>query len=310
MTFKELIDKVRPTPLDQILCAHSLTGKKEGCSVRYKNDQVNIVVTGNKWYDNKSSVGGSGSIDLASHLKNCTFREAVLWLSQYNFSPSFFSASKNPTSDDKEIFYPSIKEQYAARDDNYWMAARSYLVIERKLNSKTIDELFKQGDIYATKKGGIAFVHRNFDGEEVGCSIRSINHQSGFRQSLGDKKTGWFSVGNLKTAKTIIIVESAIDALSFDALSALENETAIVSVSGAYSPLSLLRHASDNNINIVAAYDNDVAGRNANERLRATWNDLTQLSKKFSIKIPSNKDWNEDLLHHFSITQSLSIKIQ
>src|SRR3990167_8048227 len=79
-TFKELIDQVRTIPLDAALAAHDLVGKREGTSVRYKNDSMNIIVSGEKWYDNKRSIGGVGPIDLTSHLRICSFREAVLWL--------------------------------------------------------------------------------------------------------------------------------------------------------------------------------------------------------------------------------------
>ena len=303
MTFKELIDKVRPIPLNDILNAHGLTGVKEGNSIRYKDEKSNIVVTGGRWYDNRTGTGGAGPIDLVSYLRGASFRDAVLWLSTpshlvYSFSPT---SKIKTTEEHKPLSYEESKEQYAARDNNRWSEAFSYLVDKRGLKYEVIDELFKKGDIYATEKGGVAFVHRNIDGEEVGSSIRSIHHQSGFRQSIGKKTTGWFSIGDLKKAKTVVIVESAIDALSLLSLSGIEPEMAIVAVSGAFSPLPLLRHAWENKARIVAAYDNDVPGSHAKEKLCQVWKELTGGHGEFIEKIPVKKDWNEDLCQRIAV---------
>lgn len=303
MTFKELINRVRPTPLDEILSAHGLSGIKEGNSVRYKDATINIVVTENKWYDNKAGIGGAGPIDLVSHLRGYSFRDAVLWLDgSCSTIPSFLSASscKDKNSNECKILsYPEAREQYAVRDDSRWAEARSYLVEQRRLQADIVDIMFKNGNLYATKKGGIAFVHLNVDGEEVGCSIRSIQHCSKFHQSIGKKTTGWFSVGNLKTAKTILVAESAIDALSLATLHPMEPNTAVVAVSGAYSPLPLLEHAFRNGAKLIAAYDNDEAGINAKEQLHTTWKELTHGKGTFLEKIPIKKDWNEDLCRSY-----------
>lgn len=295
MTFKELIDSVRPTALNDILNVHGLSGIRQGNSVRYKDETINIVVTGDKWYDNKLAHGGVGPIDLVAHLKKCSFREAVLWLADkthFHVSPAKNIRNKAPA---EQVSYDQSKQVYALRDDSRWPEAHSYLVSTRCLKSEVVDEFYNRENIYATSRGGIAFIHRNVDGEDVGLSIRAIKHQSGFRQSLGSKTTGWFTIGDIKSAQKIIVVESAIDALSFLSLSGSELEMAIVAVSGAFSPLPLLKHAWENEAKIIAAYDSDEAGLQAKEKLHEAWTQLTNGMGDFDIKIPILKDWNEDL---------------
>jgi hypothetical protein len=309
MNFKELIDYVRPTSLNDILNVHGLSGIREGNSVRYKDETTNIIVTGDKWYNNKAGQGGVGPIDLVSHLRNCSFRDSVLWLANkehFVHSPTRSIREKEPI---EALPYDKSKQEYALRDDSRWNEARSYLVDKRCLNPELVDEFFKKGDIYATERGGVAFIHRNVDGEDVGLTIRSIKHQSGFRQSLGRKTTGWFTVGDLKMAREIVVVESAIDALSFFSLFKPEPETAIVAVSGAYSPLPLLEHAKKNDAAIISAYDNDQAGLNARENLNTAWMQLTHGEGDFFEKVPTKKDWNEDLCQKISVRQSQRIKI-
>lgn len=297
MTFKELIDSVRPTALNDILNVHGLSGIRQGNSVRYKDEATNIVVTGDKWYDNKCTRGGVGPIDLVSHLRKCSFRDAVLWLAD---KTHFYCLSQKQIKEKlpaEQMPYDQSKKEYALRDNSRWIEARSYLINKRCLKSEIVDEFYNRGDIYATNRGGVAFIHRNTDGEDVGLTIRSIKHQSGFRQSLGRKNTGWFTVGNLEKAKKIIIVESAIDALSLYSLHGLDPETSIVAVSGAFSPLTLLAHAFKNDAKIIAAYDRDEAGLQAKEKLRETWREITNGMGKFAEKIPIKKDWNEDLCY-------------
>ena len=309
MTFKELIDSVRPTALNDILNVHGLSGIRQGNSVRYKDETINIVVTGDKWYDNKLAHGGVGPIDLVAHLKKCSFREAVLWLADkthFYSLPQKHIQEKLPA---EQMPYEQSKQEYALRDDSRWSEARSYLTEKRALNSNIIDEKYKKGDIYATSRGGIAFIHRNVEGEDVGLSIRAITHQSGFRQSLGSKTTGWFTIGDIKSAQKIVVVESAIDALSFLSLKMMEPEMAIVAVSGAFSPLPLLKHAWENEAQIIAAYDSDEAGLQAKENLQEAWIQLTNGMGDFASKIPLKKDWNEDLCYKVAESKKIEISL-
>ena len=57
-------DHLRDISLRELLRLHGFEIKPEGITCRAKNDRYNIVVTGNRWFDNKAGVGGLGAIDL------------------------------------------------------------------------------------------------------------------------------------------------------------------------------------------------------------------------------------------------------
>jgi hypothetical protein len=59
-----LVDHLRNISLRELLRWHGFEIKPEGITYRAKNDRYNIVVTGNRWFDNKVGVGGGGAIDL------------------------------------------------------------------------------------------------------------------------------------------------------------------------------------------------------------------------------------------------------
>jgi hypothetical protein len=59
-----LADHLRNISLRELLRWHGFEIKPEGITYRAKNDRYNIVVTGNRWFDNKVGVGGGGAIDL------------------------------------------------------------------------------------------------------------------------------------------------------------------------------------------------------------------------------------------------------
>ena len=60
-------DHLRNISLRELLRRHGLEVRPEGITYRAKNERYNIVVTGNRWFDNKAGRGGLGAIDLQMH---------------------------------------------------------------------------------------------------------------------------------------------------------------------------------------------------------------------------------------------------
>jgi hypothetical protein len=58
MNLQELANQARETPLCDLLQRRGFEIKPEGVTYRAKNDRCNIVVTGNRWFDNKAGLGG------------------------------------------------------------------------------------------------------------------------------------------------------------------------------------------------------------------------------------------------------------
>jgi hypothetical protein len=57
---QSIADQVREIPLLDLLHRHGFQTRPEGISLRARNDRYNIVVTGNRWFDNKAESEESG----------------------------------------------------------------------------------------------------------------------------------------------------------------------------------------------------------------------------------------------------------
>ena len=75
-------DHLRDISLRELLRWHGFEIKPEGITFRAKNDRHNIVVTGNRWFDNKAGLGGLGAIDLQMHLTGEDFAAACQTLAE------------------------------------------------------------------------------------------------------------------------------------------------------------------------------------------------------------------------------------
>ena len=76
MKITQLADQVRDTPLRDVLPHYGFEVKREGITLRAKTERHNIVVTGNRWFDNKANVGEGGAIDLVMHIAGVDFSVA------------------------------------------------------------------------------------------------------------------------------------------------------------------------------------------------------------------------------------------
>lgn len=296
---REAADQVRGIPLGELLHWHGFKITKEGASIRARSKHHNIVVTDNKWFDNKVGVGGAGAIDLQMHLCGGDFQTTCHVLAE-GFRPSgaglVFPPNKGPES--RRRSFEELAAQYAVPSAGNWQVARGYLVETRKIDAALVDELHGRGSIYANDhrpNPGIVFLHRSHHGKVEGATLRDTVHESSFRPCLGNKLTAWFSVGDLATAQTVVAVESPIEALSYHSLFAGRNDPmAIVSCSGSFVPEDLMFQAYDRRQNFVVALNNDDAGEFG--WLKA-WDSTTDWTGfKITSACPQRKDWNADLV--------------
>jgi hypothetical protein len=79
---RSFADHVRDISLRELLRWHGFEIKPEGVTCRARNDRYNIVVTGNRWFDNKAGLGGLGAIDLQMHLTGDDFAAACQTLAR------------------------------------------------------------------------------------------------------------------------------------------------------------------------------------------------------------------------------------
>ena len=292
-------DQVRGIPLGELLNWHGFKIKKEGTSIRARSKHHNIVVTGNRWFDNKAGVGGAGAIDLQMHLCGGDFQTTCHVLAE-GFRPTgaglVFPPNRNPS--DRRRPFEELASQYAVPSVGNWPVARDYLVETRKVDPVIVDELHERGSIYANNhrpNPGLVFLHRTSHGKVEGATLRDTRHESSFRPCLGNKLSAWFSIGDLASAQTIVAVESPIEALSYHTLFAGRNDPlAIVSCSGSFVPEDLMFQAYDRRQSFVVALNNDEAGELGWQK---AWDGTTEWTGfKISSACPQCNDWNADLV--------------
>lgn len=305
---QQVADQVRGIPLGELLNWHGFKITKEGASIRARNKNHNIVVTGNKWFDNKSGVGGAGAIDLQMHLCGGDFQTTCHILAE-GFRPTgaglVFPAGKS--SSDRRRPFGELAAQYAVPSMGNWLVARDYLVETRKIDPAIVDELHGRGSIYANNhrpNPGIVFLHRSQHGKVEGATLRDTRHESSFRPCLGNKLSAWFSIGDLAKAQTVVAVESPIEALSYHSLFAGRTDPlAIVSCSGSFVPEELMFQAYDRRQSFVVALNNDGAGEFGWQK---AWDSTTEWTGfKISSACPQQKDWNDDLTASVRQTENI-----
>ncbi|MBN8707774.1 MAG: DUF3991 domain-containing protein [Verrucomicrobia bacterium] len=304
-TTQQTAEQVRGIPLQELLRWHGFKIRQEGVSIRARSDRHNIVVTGSKWFDNKTGTGGAGAIDLQMHLCGGDFQTTCHVLAE-GFRPTgaglVFPPDKNP--DSRRRPFEELAAQYAVPSLANWPIARDYLVETRKIEPAIVHELHGRGSIYANNhqpNPGIVFLHRTPHGKVEGATLRDTRHESSFRPCLGNKLSAWFSIGDLAKAETVVAVESPIEALSYHTLFAGRNDPlAIVSCSGSFVPEELMFQAYDRRQSFVVALNNDDAGEFGWQK---AWDGTTDWTGfKISSACPRLKDWNADLMSSQRIT--------
>lgn len=259
-----------------------------------------ISINGGKFYDHLALKGGGGAIDLTMHVQSCQYREAVEWLKERPNTPLLHENS--PSRANKQV----IKDEHSylalpTKDERTWSDVRRYLVETRGLPEPLIDQLHDKGLIYSDIMRNAVFLRHagnNWHREEVtGASIWGTSGKFHGLSPGSDKNNGWFwfSAGKGELSR-VVLVESAIDALSRAALDKREGRgkgiTVYLSADGAGAiPTADLKAVIDRGGRVDVAFDADVAGDQMAERI------LTEVTGATRLRPTHGKDWNEQLLH-------------
>lgn len=170
-----------------------------------------------------------------------------------------------------------------------------YLEKERKIKAKTLEDVRFKAVVRIDSRGNAIFPHYDRNGIS-GFEIKNKDF-TGF--SKGGQKAIWYST-NLQHAKKIVIVESAIDAMSHAQLSKdKETETAYISTGGSMSEhqrelvQAALKKAAERGATIVIATDNDEQGKKLAKELKELAPQLAIIEREEPTR---GKDWNEQLV--------------
>jgi hypothetical protein len=165
----------------------------------------------------------------------------------------------------------------------------SYL-LERGISAQTQQEPRFRGTVRADDRGNAIFPHY----DEAGLSGFEAKNQEFTGFSKGGQKALWHSA-NLENASRVVVVESAIDAMSHAQVTG-ERDAAYISIGGQMSEhqreqlRSTLEAAHERGAQIEIATDNDEAGERLGQQIRADKPAGAQLQQR----TPSvGVDWND-----------------
>ena len=219
----------------------------------------------------------TGAIDLVIHGRDCRFAEAVLWLKSQTIPAA---ATPGPTA--KAPFRPPVPCNAA------WPQVRAWLSGARGLHVRDLDNAHAAGSLYADARNNAVFPCTNAAGAVTGAEIVSQRFRG---MAPGSRKNrGGVHFPGPQTARgaTILITESAIDALSARTLLAAAPVALYASTAGVCQSLPdwILDLKPER---ILCAFDSDDAGDNAARTLIASDPRIQRLRPSAA------KDWNDIL---------------
>ena len=239
-----------------------------------------VSIKNNLWFDHYEQVGGT-AINFVMKYYDVPFKEAVNLLLE-------------------EIHYnnysgPVINHEFKLPpkncNDNRVV---TYLKEHRGIDEDVIYAFIKRGLIYESAvHHNVVFVGMNNRDYPLFAALRSTSKRKRFRMTQEGSNID-FAFNWRGNSNELYVFEAPIDLLSFICLNNKngwqnKNYLAVCSVSG--RPIS--RFVADNkNIDkVYLCFDNDSAGKRAEERIKEEYKDMN-----IEILTPKNKDWNEDLL--------------
>ena len=162
-------------------------------------------------------------------------------------------------------------------------------LLARGLEPETLEDPRFAGMIRMDSRGNAVFPHY----DRSGLSGYELKNEGFTGFSAGGEKRVWHSA-NLGHAPRVVVVESAIDALSH-AQATGDREAAYISIGGQPSPeawalvsKALRKAQEERGMAVVVATDNDTAGDRLAQQIEA-------LAPGAERQRPESKDWNDQL---------------
>jgi hypothetical protein len=233
-------------------------------------------VQGAKFFHWNQGNGGGGAIDLVMHLHGLDFRHAVQWLEGYFPLPS--PAAPIPATAAKHPLPPPDPRQLPR--------VEAYLIRQRALPPALLSPLIQSGDLYADARANAVFLLRGASQEPVGAELRGTTPECWRGMAPGSRKDlGYFSMPGPPSPHSIILCESAIDALS---ASTLHPQSRCLSTAGARPDPQWLQNLFRQGLPIYCGFDADTTGETMAQRMILLHPTIQRLR-------PSLHDWNDVL---------------
>jgi len=293
--------KLRLIPLAQVACELGLDPDWQG-NHKWRNEAHQINITGEKFYDWQRMKGGGGAIALVMHVEDCNFTEALDWLGDRFGAAGTLQmvtqqVAEQVESKQQKQFLPPVPQE------ENWGRVREELTQKRKLPSALIDQLHRDGLLYANEGNNAVFLRRNWNGTVTGATLYGTSDVHGL--ATGTRRSqGWFYTvfgGDDKDrVEQVVLVEGAIQGLAYQVLHPHRVRTMVLSADGmGYLPWEELRAVEKVEIAL---------NRDANGDEMAQW--LQSELPKAERLLPINQNWHEDLQQQMRKMQQMFQKRQ
>ncbi len=302
---QSLIDRARRADMGTVMAAlGGVRDRHDPHKYRLAGGDV-LSITGEQFYIHTRSQGGAGPISLVMQLTGRSFPASVTYLvgqggQRPTADPSPVQTVQGVTSSGAQADAPFTPP---ARDEGAWPRVRAYLTTEGALPPAVIDDLHGRGLIDADHRANAVFLRRDDDGRATGASLRGTVPGRRFQGLVAGTRRddGYFRVPlgprHPDRPPTLVLVESPIDALSYQALHEKSATGFVISTDGAGDlPTCLIEEARASGWRVWCGFDRDRGGdtlwRHVRERYPAQ---ITGEQPTIEHRFPQGKDWNDDL---------------
>lgn len=281
---KEQREQARRTDLAAFLIAQGEKVNRSGSEFEWLDGSQKVTIRGHLWYHQYEQKGGD-AVDFVRRFYNKDYVEAVeMLLNNYG---------------DQIINSPSIERErkpFELPPRNERMSrVFSYLLLTRGVDKDVLFEFVRRKMIYESADyHNAVFVGYDSSGKPRHAHKRGTVTSNSYKGNVAGSQPE-FSFHWHGTSDKIFLFEAPIDMLSFISMHKDNWKNHSFAASCSVSGRVLFQCMKDNpNIkNVYLCFDNDEAGQKANKRLTEKLNSINIPNE---ILIPTNKDWNEDLI--------------
>lgn len=281
MTFDQLRDltqRLRAIPLERVL---PLCGARSDRDDRRKwHTPAGVLsISGAKFMNWTLGTGGGGAIDLVIHLHHLDFKAAVLWLA---------GSFPGPLLPSPAIAKSQSGLRLPAPAPSRLGQVKHYLACRRAIPTALLEKLLRSGSLYADALANAVFLLRNSQDLPVGAELRGTTQRQWRGMAPGSQKDqGCFAIP-AEPRPTLVICESAIDALS---CFVLHPQHRCLSTAGARPHPYWLQPLLDQGCQIYCGFDADAVGEAMAQAMITRHPAIQRLR-------PSQHDWNDVLRAH------------
>jgi Toprim-like/Protein of unknown function (DUF3991) len=274
MNWRERAHKLRAVPLTAVLrFCDAQPDPYDPC--KWHTRQGVLTVTGAKFMNWNCGRGGGGAIDLAMHLQELGFGQALEWLESHFGAAAIIPVASPPQP---PLWLPTPCPQRLQQ-------VRRYLIEERQLPPSLLEPLIRSGNVYADARANAVFLLRGKLGQPVGAERRGTTAWAWRGMAPGSRKDHGFFAVPANSLDAIVLCESAIDAISCHAL---HPHSRCLSTAGARPNPAWLAELVDQSQQLYCGFDLDDTGEAMASSMMALHPSIQRLR-------PSRKDWNDVL---------------